>query len=170
MSATKRKQAGAAMVEMAITLSLFMMLVFGVVEFGLAYFDWARTNEAARDAVRYAIVNDPVTDISGLTCPGGAAVTTDCTGADCAALLGVVQRIASFVPGAKVQVTYECSDAGNPARPNDMKIPAVTVRITGIQHQFVVPGILGFTEADITLPEARATRTGEDLFTGAGGG
>src|SRR3989338_6152716 len=102
MSATRRQQQGAAMVEMAITLALFLALVFAIIEFSMAYYTWARTNEAARDAARFAIVNDPVADISGLSCPGAGTVTATCAAADCAPMLEVVNRVPPFVEGGNV--------------------------------------------------------------------
>lgn len=168
MLATRRKQRGAAMVEMAITISLFMMLVFGIIEFSLAYFQWTRINEAARDGARYAIVNNPVADISGLSCPGGVPVEIDCGATDCAPLMAVVQRVGTFVVPANVHVRYACSNAGNPARPAEMMIPEVTVEIRDVGYDFVVPSLLG-VGATMDLPTARASRTGEDLYTEGSG-
>lgn len=162
--ATRRAQRGAAMVEMAITLSLFLMLVFAIIEFSMAYFTWARINEAARDAARYAIVNDPLADISGLSCPGTGEVDVTCTDAACADLMTVVHRVAPFVEAGQVHVRYGCSGAGNPERPAEMVIPEVTVEIRDVQYEFIVPVLLG-VDSPMGLPTARAARTGEDLFT-----
>jgi hypothetical protein len=63
-------------------------------------------------------------------------------------------------------VTYACSAAGNPVRP--MPIPEVTVAIPDVTYEFVVPSLLG-VGTTITLPTARNTRTGEDLYTEGGG-
>lgn len=156
------------MVEMAITLALFLALVFAIIEFSLAYYTWARTNEAARDAARYAIVNTPVADISGLSCPGGAEVTATCTTEVCAPLLDVARRVAPFVEGANIHVSYACSGTGNPDRPAELLIPEVVVEIRDTQYDFIVPVLLG-VPASITLPTARAVRTGEDMFTEVGG-
>lgn len=168
MSVTKRSQRGTTMVEMAIAVVFFFMLVFGIIEFALGYFSWARINEAARDGARYAIVNNPVTDISGLVCPGDS-VEVACTSAECSDLLDVVHRVAPFATGDQVFVRYACGDAGNPARPAEMMIPEVTVELRGVEHEFIVPVLLGFP-ARVELPTARATRTGEDLFTEGSGG
>lgn len=164
----RRPQGGAALVEMAITLSLFLLLVFGIIEFALAYNAWARINEAARDGVRHAIVSEPVTDISGLACPGGSVEVT-CSASTCESLLAVTGRVASFLRPDQVHVRYACGNAGNPARSQEQMIPEVTVEIRDVSYAFIVPSLLGLGTA-ITLPDARATRTGEDLFTEVGGG
>jgi hypothetical protein len=57
------RQSGAAMVEMAIVISLFLVLVFGIIEFALVIFHWSKLNEATRAGARYAIVNDPACSI-----------------------------------------------------------------------------------------------------------
>lgn len=170
MRASRASQAGAAMVEMALTISVFLMLVFGTIEFSLAYFTWARINDAAREATRYAIVNDALVDLETLSCPGGS-LTATCTGApgnaspaECAGLMAAVHRLAPFV--TRAEISYACSDAGFPDRP--MPIPEVTVAIPDVTYEFVVPSLLG-VGTTITLPTARNTRTGEDLYTEGGG-
>lgn len=176
MSASKRyyRQAGAAMVEMAIVLSIFLMLMLGIVEFSMAYFSWHRASEGARDGLRYAIVSSPVSDVDGdgmadlpLVCPGPAIVVPACTSDVCQPLLQRVQRVAPDVRGSQVSVTYACSDAGNPERPAEILIPEITVRLTGLVYTFAVPGIIGLGTT-LNLPDVTITRTGEDLYTSAG--
>lgn len=60
------RQQGAAMVEMAIVIFLFLILVFGIIEFALVIYNWSLLNEATRAGARYAIVNDPACDIYGV--------------------------------------------------------------------------------------------------------
>ncbi|MFZ2171118.1 MAG: TadE/TadG family type IV pilus assembly protein [Methylococcaceae bacterium] len=48
-------QKGAAMVEFAIVLPLFIVLVFGIIEFSLMLFDQAVITNASREAARSAI-------------------------------------------------------------------------------------------------------------------
>ncbi len=165
MLATKHSQRGAAMVEMAVTLPLFLALVFAIIEFSMAYFAWARINEAARDATRYLVVNDPLVDLAPptLTCPGGS-IEIVCTASTCAGLMTVVGRVAPFVTPDQVHVRYACSSAGNPDRPVEMIIPEITVELRDVEYEFIVPVLLGVT-SPMGLPPARASRTGEDLFT-----
>src|SRR5919202_1697893 len=48
---------GAAIVELAIVLPLFMVLVLGMVDFGQAFNDWMDETHLAHDGVRLAAVN-----------------------------------------------------------------------------------------------------------------
>lgn len=165
----RRKQAGAAMVEMAVVLTLFLLLVFGIMEFAMAYFTWHRVAEGARDGLRYVIVSGPVTSDGelGLTCPGPDVVVPDCTDSNCLPLLEKIQRVAPFVQGSQVMVTYACTNAGNPERPETLRIPEITVQVTDLEYTFAVPGIIGLGQA-MNLPDVTVSRTGEDLFTSAG--
>lgn len=165
----RRKQTGAAMVEMAIVLSLFLLLVFGIMEFAMAYFTWHRAAEGAREGLRYAIVSGPVTSDGdlGLVCPGAAVVVPDCTDSTCLPLLDEIKKVAPFVQGSQVIVTYACTNTGSPERPEALRIPEVTVQITDLIYTFAVPGIIGLGTT-MNLPNVTVSRTGEDLFTSAG--
>lgn len=165
MSVNKRfRQSGAAMVEMALTLALFLAIVFAIFEFALAYFKWDRAAEGARQGLRQAIVSSPATGSAlALTCPGGQVVV-QCTTADCQPILNSIQRVAPFVQGSQVSVIYACSDAGNPARPAALAIPEITVEVSGLVYTFAVPGIIGLGTT-MQLPVIRVSRTGEDLYT-----
>lgn len=62
-SSTRRNQEtigerGAALVEFALVLPVLLILVFGIVDFGLYFYNDLRLTHAARDAARYASVND----------------------------------------------------------------------------------------------------------------
>lgn len=162
----RRQQAGAALVEMAITLLLFLLLVFGIIEISLALFTWVRATEGAREGARFAIVHAPVASLGGLSCPGGSPVVQTCS-SGCTDLMTTVQRAAPFVTGSQVQVSYACSDAGDPGRPPSLPIPEVTVEISGLSYPFAVPALFGLGPS-LPLPSVRTTRTGEDLFTEIG--
>lgn len=167
MSGNERnRQHGAAMVEMALTLVIFLMLVFGIIEFALAYLSWHRTAEAVREGARHAIVSTPETSLAGLACPGGAAVSTICTADSCPALFAVMRQLDPLLGSGpeQVSVAYACSGAGSPDRPAELVIPEVTVSVTGLRYTFVVPGIIGLG-SDISLPAVTVTRTGEDLYS-----
>lgn len=166
-AAGRQLQRGAAMVEMAITLSLFLLLVMGIIEFALAYHTWARINEAARDGLRYAIVSTPPASLEDMTCPGGSVELT-CDATTCADLLAITGRVAPFLRPDQVHLRYACGTAGNPSRSGEQMIPEVTLEIREVEYSFVVPSLLGLGTT-MSLPVARATRTGEDLFTEVGG-
>ena len=49
---------GQAIVEFALVLPIFVLLVFGAIEFGRAYYDLHLLTNAAREGARYGIVNE----------------------------------------------------------------------------------------------------------------
>ena len=161
------RQLGAALVEMAIVVSLFCMLLFGIFEFALALFDWSRVVEATRAGARYAIVNNPEPGCAwdASTCPGASPV--NCSLASGSPMLAEMQRIMPTLQPTNVGVTYACADVGFTRRPEPMQISQVTVKPTNIRHRFVVPDVLGL-DAELTIPAFATTRVGEDLHTPVG--
>jgi len=57
-----RNHKGQALVEFAIILPLLLMLLFGIFEFGRAMYIKNTLNNAARSAVRVAVVTNPLSD------------------------------------------------------------------------------------------------------------
>jgi Flp pilus assembly protein TadG len=80
MSSLKR-QRGVAMIELAISLSLLITLVFGITEFGRAMFLYDTLAKSARDAARFLAVRDPSsgTALSDAKCMAVYG-NPDCTG------------------------------------------------------------------------------------------
>lgn len=58
-----KQERGAAAVEFAIVAFLLFMLVFGIIDFGFAFFTWNTTANAAREGARKAAVADNVGEI-----------------------------------------------------------------------------------------------------------
>ena len=52
-----KKRKGAAMVEMAVVLVVFLMMFMGIIEFGRYYYLVQVANNAVREAARYAVVH-----------------------------------------------------------------------------------------------------------------
>lgn len=161
-----RRQQGAALVEMSITLTIFIMLVFAIFEMAILLYTWGKANEATRAAVRHAIVSSPVTDISGLSCPGAAGVSVTCADADCGELFEQVRGFLPWINSANVRVTYRCSSAGFPDRPESLTIREVEVALENVVYELAVPNLIG-VDSELSLPDFRATRTSEDLHTPA---
>jgi hypothetical protein len=67
---------GSVAVEAAITLSLLLFLIFGGIQFGLAYFAWNTMLLAAEEAGRYAMLYNPTSFPSGP--PGCADTLANC--------------------------------------------------------------------------------------------
>ena len=54
-----QRDRGQAIVELAITIPLFFILVFGIVDFGLALKDYITLTNSAREGARFGIVCNP---------------------------------------------------------------------------------------------------------------
>jgi Flp pilus assembly protein TadG len=124
----RKRQAGAAIVELALLLPLLVLLLLGTVHFGLAMFYYTRVDKAVHDAARYASMRtysdrpgDPALFVESVA---NTAVFGRPIGGGIAAAPG-------FGTG-QVQVVVEQPVAG--ARPR-----VVTVTVNG----FTIPGAMG---------------------------
>src|SRR5437016_12657983 len=74
-SKSRRSETGAALVEYAFIVILFLSLIFGISGFGHALFAYHHVNEAAKEATRYAVVR-------GLNCAndGSCAASNSASG------------------------------------------------------------------------------------------
>lgn len=155
----RRQQNGAALVEAAIVMLVFLMLTLGTMELILVYFAWNRTSEAAREGVRWAVVNTPVSAGGVLPdCPA-AAVVVSCAGGTCGSLLTRMQTRYPLLQAGHVSVRYACSNTGNPALPASLKVYDVAVTVAGVPD----PLLLFLNVA--TLPSITVARTSEDMST-----
>lgn len=162
-------QRGAAMVEAALTMVLFLILLFGIMEFAMLIFRASSLVEATRAGARYLIVNDPVpaVEFSNIDCrdEDNNSVAAACDeGGGCGDLVPLMQSIyGQPLDEDQVHVQYRCSTtAGYEGAYFD--IYEVEVSVRGAQYQFVTPGILGL-ETTVTLPDFATTRLSEDLNT-----
>jgi Flp pilus assembly protein TadG len=71
VNAARRTQAGAALVEQALVLVLFLTVLFAIIDFGRALYTYHFVSNAAREATRWASVRGHL--CSGLSggCPAG---------------------------------------------------------------------------------------------------
>ena len=151
----KSDQRGATLVEFAIGASVFLMVMFGVIEFGRLLWTHNALTDAARRAARYA-VNKPANNLAGTPTTGND------TGPSLDAIrnvgvygdpLGGTQPLVNNLTPENLHVHYEAFRVGD---------GTVSVTITEYQFQFVVP-IFG---ASITMPDYNTTLTGESAGTG----
>lgn len=56
--APNRRESGAALVEMALVLPILLILIFGMIDFGLYFYNDLQLTQVARDAARYASVGN----------------------------------------------------------------------------------------------------------------
>ncbi len=159
----RRRNGGAAMVEMAITIAVFMTLLLAIFEFALLLFSWTRGVEATRAGARLAVVSAPVIPAS----PDGEA-SVNCGTADCGDIFDRMQRILPELQPENVTIRYRASAIGDPERPVDMALFDVRVAISGVTRQLAVPGILGVPLV-VPMPGFATTRISEDLHTPGNG-
>ena len=153
----KSDQRGATLVEFAIGATVFLMVMFGVIEFGRLLWTHNALTDAARRATRYA-VNKPANSQAG----------EPTTGNDIGPSLDDIRNVGVYGdpnPGGSAQplvnnltpenlhVHYEAFRVGG---------GTVSVTVTEYQFQFLVP-IFG---ASITMPDYNTTLTGESAGTG----
>jgi len=64
---TRRHQSGQALVEFALVATCFLLLIFSVMLMAQAVYTYNNVCAAAREAVRYAIVHRPITNVNTFT-------------------------------------------------------------------------------------------------------
>ena len=134
----RSNERGATLVEYAIALSVFLVSMFAVIEFGRALWVHNALADAARRGARYAALHSAA---------DAAAVKNVVVFGDPA---GGSQAMLPNLTTTNVSVTY--SGFG-------LNTGTVTVSITDYQFQFVVP-IVGTT---ITMPAYTTSLTGESV-------
>jgi Flp pilus assembly protein TadG len=134
----RRQERGATLLEFAIGATVFLTVMFGVIEFGRCLWTHNALSDAARRGARYA-VNHPSTDASAVK---NVAVYGDPAG-------GTKPLVDNLAP-SNVVVQYSNFGLGE---------GTVSVSITNYQFQFNVP-LVGKT---ITMPGYSTTLTGENI-------
>lgn len=131
-SGPRRNDAGQALVELAISLVLLLLLVFGIIEFGRVMYIKNTLTSAARAAVRVAVVKSGFTDT---TYAAGSLTTRSST--------DIVQQklydnVVTLPNSNKATATVDVVErAGTAAHPNDTVTATVSIPFTTI-----VPGLL----------------------------
>jgi Flp pilus assembly protein TadG len=133
----RKEERGATLMEFAIAATVFLTVMFGVVEFGRCLWTHNALADAARRAARYA-VNHPEADAEDVK---SVAVYGD--------LKGKTPLINNLTT-TNVKVKYTNYKLGE---------GTVSVSITDYQFQFVVP-LIGKT---LTMPSYNTTLTAENI-------
>jgi Flp pilus assembly protein TadG len=100
---------GAALVEFALILTLFFLLVFGMIEFGFDYNNYIAVRNGTREAARMGVVNDlsgaPTCKINGVTVtpPSVISATSSATDATNALICKTKARV-GLGSNLKVQI------------------------------------------------------------------
>src|SRR3954465_6786579 len=79
---SEKRSPGQALVEFALVIPAFMLILGGVIQFGILFWDQNTLNQIVRDAGRYA------------------ATTTDCSGAGNTAIVTKTQQLEAQTPFA----------------------------------------------------------------------
>ena len=159
MNMSLHKQKGTTLVEMAIVLVLFLMIIFAVMEFSIAIVRSAQLTEAVRFGARHAIVNNPIGTLP--SCPGGTSDPVD-------ASVEMRNGMANIAPminaqsNISVTVKYTCPDS---VYIDHNGLYLVTVAVSGAKYDLIFPSLLGLGMA-INLQTFKSTRLSEDLHTG----
>ncbi|MGD9966262.1 MAG: TadE/TadG family type IV pilus assembly protein [Hyphomonadaceae bacterium] len=182
-----RNESGATLVEHTLVFMLLMVLTFGLIEFGVVLYQYNAAETATAVGARYAATRGPVvTGISDCGVATSASAGTWCRnvtgsnswsitcnanapsgGCQAAALTELVTEMRRFSPNIEaqnVQVVLRGVGLGFVGR--GAPVPMVTVRLTGMQYNFIaLDDLLGF--GALTMPGFDASVVGEDL-NGAG--
>jgi Flp pilus assembly protein TadG len=132
------KQRGVALLELALSLSLLVTIVFGITEFGRAILQYNTLAKAARDAARFLAVRDPsaagaVSDAKCIAVYGNP----NCTG----------NALASGLSTAMVSVCYAADPACAATHQSQGSSPVinlVTVTIGGATNPYTFSSAIAF--------------------------
>jgi len=144
-----KRQTGGVMVEFAVSMSLFILMVLAIFEFVLLIMTYSRANEVTRDVARMAIVRDPVSEVCGDLSAGGP-------------MLERAQAHLPAVTGNQIRICYNEADTGVASSP--FPVYLVTVELQGVQHELLFPTLLGLN-SQFNMPAFTTSRTSEDLST-----
>lgn len=185
---TLRDRDGGSAAEFAVVVLVFVGVIFAVIDFGRAMWEWNMAEKATQMGVRLATVIDFVpanlqtfdaTDPAGANVSAGnpipiVAITPNpivCDNAQCsggwghdsAAFDAIFTRMSGLYPGitpSNVTIEYAHIGMGIAGNPLGPDIqPLITVRISGLNFSFQTPLLGGLT---IAMPDFRASLTGED--------
>lgn len=166
----KRYCRGSSMVEMAIVVVLFFMLVFAIIEFSLAIFYANRLIEATRAGARYAVVSDPL--IAGLKNYDCAALPVDYTACDTStpSCVGLHQAMNGtvIIPIENIYYKYKCTAIDGGA---GIRVYTISIKVNDMSYYPILPNLFVLDGASgdaagfgISMPSFETTRTSEDQF------
>lgn len=183
-----KDESGATLVEFTLVFTMFMVLTFGLIEFGLVLHQYNAAEKATAIGSRFVATHGPVfvglpdcgvaTSLPvGTMCAnvaGSSSWTQTCNasapaaGCQSGVLNALVARMQQFAPeieAQNVQVVLRGAGLGFVGR--EAPVPLVTVRLTGMTYDFIaMDDLMGFDP--LTMPGFDATIVGEDMNEGAG--
>lgn len=165
LSRSARDERGAALVEFALIIPLFVVLLFAVLHFGRAFTYWLDETHLANQGARWVVVNRQLAGLSPTTCAAGGADTTLATHLRCQAVTeelrdGQPDANVAGPDGMDVSICFPSgtSNVGDPVR--------VTVTTTWDWTSFIpLVDIIGDAIDTTTELEATATMRLEQVPT-----
>jgi len=182
----RRENSGGSAAEFAMVLLIFVTLIFGIIDFSRALYQWNIAEKATQMGVREAVVTDLVPEtlqtwdaiaaghtlgdpvpIGGINPNPIVCDDVGCSGGwgyDGAAFNRIVTRMSNLYPqvqAGNVEIEYRhvgLGIAGNPIGPHID--PLVTVRLKDLRFNFLTPGLSGVVS--MAMPEFTSTLSGED--------
>jgi hypothetical protein len=178
--------------EFTATLLVFLTLLFGVIEFSLAFYQWNAATKAVQFGARYAAVSNPVMkelkDIDGtggantgdpyagtfdIICDGSLATPTcTCTGSECPA------SCCTYLPAAMTGIVSAMQKAYSPISSKNVVVrytftglgyagrvggPVPTITVSLKGVQFKFILLSFLLRNSMSMPGLSTTVTGEDL-------
>ncbi len=132
------KENGAVAVEFALVLPIFLMLVFGIVEFGRAYNIQVSLSEAARETARYTAIHSSE---AGFSAANAKAV-------------GISAAPSVALAPANIQIAYSSGTACAAGQSVVVTINVVTPYLTGL------PGLIPGMPANLNISSKGVMRCG----------
>lgn len=169
----KKRQVGAALVETAISLLVFIVLLLGFFDFILLLFEWGKGMDVLRTTTRQLIVSEPIgntgelNNFSGLgSCDSVDDIPLALDPVTCSGSCDdYAEGLLNYYSSGDLTVTYGCSGAGRLDRgtSNDaLIIPRVRVDLT-VRYPFLWARIWG---GDASISRTfTLVKTGEDICT-----
>jgi hypothetical protein len=195
---------GAALAEFAIVLPIFLLLFFTLLEFGRLGGEYVMADKAMQRAARIAAVRPPACGALptfnargsvpagttppkyGTYCSAGSSICVSPAAATCTGVAGdptvdeIWLAISPMLPPSATEQNLRFGYSYDPALNflGGPYVPNVTVELTGLTFQFVVPlgplaNLAGATGTmppnSVPFPAMRTTLPGEDLDQGNNG-
>lgn len=142
MKVLKHKNRGVALLELAIVLPLLMLMLFGILGYGILLYDQSVITSASREGARKGVVSAISGSGSGPypACTSTTTVTTTAgaqTTAQCAAMAAISSNLITFGSGAATTITATSATTSggvcaNPPDPNCVLKVTITYPFVGV--------------------------------------
>lgn len=191
----RQGESGAVLLEFTVTIFVFLVVLFGVIEFSLAFYQWNAATKAAQFGARYAATSNPVLqqlpNIDGLTaanagddfagnfdvlCDGSLPTPAcSCTGSECPGTLTYLPDNMTAIVNAMKKAYPNITSKNVTVRyDNTYKLgyagrpggPVPTVTVSLKGVKFNFILLSFLLPGSITMPGLSTTVTGEDLNAG----